>query len=108
MMSPDNVSKNKSGRSGCNENIYAIVPTIIEDDKNPSPAVGVSQESDGSSATGSSTSESSYSDSDGESDTSIKFYDHASDLIGSDSSITTTKMSSTIKSLICDGNRCGF
>ena len=93
------------------EDIDSSASTVTEEEKNPAPAVGGSQASQGSSSSdseddGSSTSES--SDSDSESDISSQCSDSTSDSIDSDSSIATTKMSSTLKSPICNGDRDGF
>jgi hypothetical protein len=87
--------------------------STVTEEKNPAPAVGGSQASQGSSDSeddGSSTSESdSDSDSDSESDISSKSSsDSTSNSIDSDLSIATTKMSSTLKSPICNGDREGF
>ena len=91
------------------DSIDSSASTVTED-KNPAPAG--SQASQGSNSSdseddGSSTSES--SDSNSESDiSSSSSSDSASDSIDSDSSIATTKMSSTLKSPVCDGSRESF
>ena len=107
------VTTEEEGKTDTNdqEDIDSSASTVTEE-KNPAPAVGGSQASQGSSSSdseddGSSTSES--SDSDSESDISSKSSsDSTSDSIDSDSSIATTKMSSTLKSPICNGDREGF
>ena len=107
------VTTEEEGKTDTNdqEGIDSSASTVTED-KNPAP-VG-SQASQGSSSSdsedngSSSTSESSDSDSESESDISSKCSDSTGDSIDSDSSIATTKMSSTLKSPICNGDREGF
>jgi hypothetical protein len=105
------VTTEEEGKTDTNdqEGIDSSASTVTED-KNPAP-VG-SQASQGPNSSDSeddgwSTSESD-SDSDSDSDISSKCSDSTSDSIHSDSSIATTKMSSTLKSPVCDGSRESF